>query len=88
MIEVWYAEIRQYFPALKAYRWYEVAEKQRMAHIRDATLPSKVEELIDWLKKKCPCDKPDSASVVIVTSYETACHRALQTRPTNKKPGT
>jgi SNF2-related domain len=81
VIEVWFTEIRKHFPALRAYRWYEVAEKQRMAHIRDATLPPKVSDLKSWLKAKCPSDRPQSGATVIISSYETCCSRGLKVQP-------
>ena len=81
VIEVWFSEIRKYFPSLKSFRWYEVAEKQRMAHIRDATLPPKATDFKKWLQEKCPPDRPRSAKTVIITSYETLNHRGLVITP-------
>ena len=81
VIEVWFSEIRKHFPALRAFRWYEVAEKQRMAHIRDATLPPRATELKSWLAEKCPPDSPESGATVIISSYETCCSRALVVTP-------
>jgi hypothetical protein len=80
--------MRKHVPMLKAYRWYEVADKQRHAHIHDATLPSKLSEFQAWLAKKCPVDEPESALVVIVSSYETFASRALDVTTTEGPKGT
>jgi len=63
---------------LKPFRWYEVQDKQRMAHIRDTTIPAPLAEFKKWFAEKCPPDNPDSAKVVIISSYETFNQRALE----------
>jgi hypothetical protein len=88
VVEVWFAEIRKHFPQLKAYRWYENAEKQRMAHIRDATLPTSAKELKHWMSQKLPVDRPGSAATVIISSYDTACRRGLVVTPSEGEQST
>jgi SNF2 family DNA or RNA helicase len=88
VVEVWFSEIRKHFPQLKAYRWFEHAEKQNLAHIRDATLPTKAEELKHWMKEKLPQDNINSIAAVIISSYDTACLRGLVVTPSKNKQGT
>lgn len=88
VVEVWFSEARKYFPALRSYRWFEAAEKQRSAHIRDATLPVHIDELHAWLQLSCPPDQPRSAATIIISSYETFCSRALTVTASKSSEGT
>ncbi len=71
VIEVWDSEVRSHFPQLRIMRWYDTPDKQSQKHIRDAILPTKAPDFLDWMKTQCPSDQPKSAYTVIISSYDT-----------------
>lgn len=82
IVEVWFAEATKRFPSLRVMRWYESPEKQRTAHIRDATIGTKMADMLEFLAEKCDPDDPRSEFTVVISSYETFQSRAMDITPT------
>lgn len=77
VVDVWFEEINRWFPRLKAWRYFEQANKVNHAFMKERTLPTKAEQLVQWLNEHCPKDNPDSCGVVIISAYETFQYRTL-----------
>ena len=76
--EVWFTEVRTWFPDLDIWRFFETKEKVRNEGMAHKTLPCTDHELVRWLAEYCPSDSPRSTFTIVVTAYETWSHRTLK----------
>jgi SNF2 family DNA or RNA helicase len=78
VVDVWFEEINKWFPQLQAWRYFEHVNKVNNAFMKGRTLPTKGDELVQWLKRHCPPDDPNSCSYVVISAYETFMLRTLK----------
>lgn len=61
----------------QARRCFEQAGKINNVFTKDRILPTKSDELVCWLKERCPLDDPDSCNCIVISAYETFMSRTL-----------
>lgn len=87
VVDMWFEEINKWLPQLRAWRYFGRASKVNNAFMKDRTLPTKSDELVQWLKEHCPPDDLNSCSYVVISAYETFMLRTLNVAKKDKSSG-
>jgi hypothetical protein len=72
---------------LQTQRCFEQAGKVNNVFTKDRILSTKSDELVCWLKERCPLDDPDSCNCIVISAYETFMSRTLNAAKKEKGNG-